>query len=323
MDRSLALAEEALSFAEKADDPGMWIEALFLKGVTLFYRGEFAAARALYERALANYDDRALTRGWALRVGEDAGVTHRCYLALALWHLGLADEALRVNRETRELARSIRHPFSLAYAQHHTSWLYQLMRLPNETLLFSDEQIHTSAEQGFPLFQATGTIYNAAAQLLQGRAKKALPELRGGLDSYRATGAGLSLPYYLCLLAEAHGRSGLAAEAEQTIAEALEFVETSGERCQEAELNRQRGDLALARGEMALAEEHFRRGAKIAKTQGSKAWELRAAISLARLCQQLGRPDEARASLSAAYAAFTEGFETPDLQEARALLDTL
>ena len=190
MDLSLSLAGEALQLAEQMDDPGMWIEALFLRGVTLFYRGDFEEARGLYARALADYDDRELTRSWAARVGEDAGITHRCYLALALWHLGYADQAVKINRETRELARSIKHPFSLAYAQHHTSWLYQLMRLPNETLLFSDEQIHTSAEQGFPLFQATGTIYGAAAQLLQGRAKQALPAIRSGLAAYRATGAG-------------------------------------------------------------------------------------------------------------------------------------
>jgi class 3 adenylate cyclase/predicted ATPase len=323
MDRSLALAEEALLFAEKADDRGMWIEALFLKGVTLFYRGDFAGARALYERALANYDDRDLTRSWALRVGEDAGVTHRCYLALTLWHLGFADQARRLNRETRELARSIRHPFSLAYAQHHTSWLYQLMKLPNETLLFSDEQIHTSAEQGFPLFQATGTIYNAAAQLLQGRARRVVPVLRNGLDAYRATGAGLSLPYYLCLLAEAYARAGLTDEAASAIADALQHVETSGERSQEAELHRLRGELALGDGQTAEAEEEFQTAIGIATSQGSKAWELRSAASLARLYQRLGRREEARAPLETAYGAFTEGFDTPDLQDAKTLLATL
>jgi hypothetical protein len=97
--------------------------------------------------------------------------------------------ALKVNREARELARSIEHPFSLAYAQHHTSWLYQLMRMPSETLLFSDEQMRISSEHGFPLFNATGAIYCAAGQLLQKKAAKAAVALEDGLDAYRATGA--------------------------------------------------------------------------------------------------------------------------------------
>jgi hypothetical protein len=93
MDLSLALAEEAIRLAEAFDDPGMWVEALFLMGVTLFYRGDFGGAREQYENALSHYDDRELTRSWAAKVGEDAGVTHRCYLALTLWHLGYPDQA--------------------------------------------------------------------------------------------------------------------------------------------------------------------------------------------------------------------------------------
>jgi predicted ATPase len=200
---------------------------------------------------------------------------------------------------------------------------YQLMRLPNETLLFSDQQIHTSAEQGFPLFQATGTIYSAAAQLLQGRAKQALPAIRSGLAAYRATGAGLSYPYYLSLLGEAYAATGLAGEAANTFEQALQFVETSGEHCQEAELHRLKGELALGQGETAAAEEEFERAIATAKRQGSKAWELRAIKSLSRLQRRLGRQAEAKARLAEAYAAFTEGFETPDLQDAKALLASL
>src|SRR5262249_29876718 len=161
--------------------------------------------------------------------------------------------------------------FSLAYAQHHTSWLYQLLRLPNETLLFSDEQIHNSAEQGFPLFEATGGIYSAGAQLLQGRAKKALPEIKHGLEAYRATGAGLSIPYYLHLLAEAYVGADRPEEAEATIAEAMQFVAASGEHSQEAELTRLKGEIALGRGDTAEAEAQFQEALAIATRQGSKA----------------------------------------------------
>jgi adenylate cyclase len=324
MDRSLVLANEAISLAEAFGDPGMWMEALFLLGVTLFYRGDFVGARAQYEKALAQYDNRDRNRLWAASVGEDAGVTHRCYLALALWHLGYPERALRVNREARELARSIEHPFSLAYAQHHTSWLYQLMRLPTETLLFSDEQMHTSAEHGFPLFQATGAIYNAAGQLLQGKVDNAPTALEGGLDAYRATGAGLALPYYLGLLGDALAQGGNAWDAKSVLDDGLAHVETSHDRCQEAELLRLKGELAWSEGEDPVAvEEHFLRAIDVARRQQSKAWELRATMSLARLYRGLGRRHDASKALQPAYDCFTEGFATPDLREAKRLLDEL
>ena len=158
--------------------------------------------------ALARYDDRERTRFWAARVGEDAGVTHRCYLALTLWHLGYADQALKLSCEACELARAIDHPFSLAYAQHHASWLRQLMRLGDETVKSGQEQIRYSAERGFPLFHATGLVYAAAGGLLQGETERSLLELVAGLDAYRATGAALALPHYLGILGEALTKSG-------------------------------------------------------------------------------------------------------------------
>jgi predicted ATPase len=324
MDLALTLAKEALSLAEKFNNPAFWMEALFLLGVALFYRGDFAGARDQYETALALYDDRDRNRHWAARVGEDAGVTHRCYLALALWHLGYPDRALKVNREARELARAIEHPFSLAYAQHHTSWLYQLMRMPAETLLFSEEQMRTSAEHGFPLFKATSSIYNAAGRLLQGKAEKATTGLQDALDAYRATGAGLALPYYLGLLGAALIQTGDNDAANSMLNEALGIVETSGDRCHEAELHRLKGDLAQReRAQPAVQEQHFTRALVAAKEQGSKAWELRATLSLARLRARNGHRTEASEKLGRLYSSFTEGFGTPDLREAKILLAEL
>ncbi len=300
------------------------MEALFLLGVALFYRGDFAGARDQCEKALALYDDRDRNRLWASRVGEDAGVTHRCYLALALWHLGYPDRALKVNREARELARAIEHPFSLAYAQHHTSWLSQLMRMPSETLLFSDEQTSTSAKHGFPLFKATGAIYNAAGCLLQGKAEKATTGLEDGLDAYRATGAGLALPYYLGLLGAALIQTGDNDAANSLLNEALGVVETGGDRCHEAELHRLKGDLAQREGaQPEVLEQHFTRALDTARYQCSKAWELRATVSLARVYARHGRPADARDMLGHLYGSFGEGFSTPDLREAKALLADL
>jgi class 3 adenylate cyclase/tetratricopeptide (TPR) repeat protein len=325
MDLSLELAQEAIERAEKIDDPGVWMEALFLMGVTLFYRGDFLGARNQYETALKLYDnDDDRTRRWAVRVGEHAGVTHRCYLALTLWHLGYAEQALAVSREMLGLARSIEHPFSLAYALHHTSWLYHNLRLPAEVLTASDEQVRFAADKGFPLFHATGIIYQAGASLLDGEPKAALSGLTRGLDAYRNTGAALALPYYSSLLASALKGCNQPSDASRAISEALSAVAASEERCHEAELHRLAGDLALNGDEDAsAAERSYRQAIEIARKQSSKAWELRAATSLAELYRKQDRRTAAQQTLSGSLSAFTEGFDTPDHRLASALLDDL
>jgi len=324
MGLSMDITREANELAERFDDPGIWMEALFLLGVTLFYRGDFIGALTQYEKALSHYDDRERTRLWASRVGEDAGITHRCYLSLALWQLGYPEQALRANQEMRRLARSIEHPFSLAYAQHHTSWLYHQLGLPAETKAASKEGLQTTSEQGFAMFNATANLYQAAGVLLEGRPNDALPLLTCGLEAYRATGAGLALPYYLSILGDAYIQAGRPDDARSAIDEGLVIAERTDELCQKAELYRLKGELALRTGSQnGDAEAHFRRAIETARHQLSKAWELRATTSLARLCKQQGRRDEARLMLSNTYGWFTEGFDTPDLKAAKALLDEL
>jgi predicted ATPase len=324
MDLSLELANEAIDHAKKLDDSGVWMEALFLMGVTLYYRGDFVGARQQYETALARYeDDPERTRMWALRVGEHAGVTHRCYLALTLWHLGLADQALKMNREMLALARSIDHPFSFAYALHHTSWLFQYMQLPAEALAASSEQIQFAADQGFPLFRATGLIYEAGGLLLHGRAAQSLPGLLEGLNTYRATGAALALPYYMGLLGTALIESGPAMDAKAALDKALSVAEESRDLCHEAELHRLKGELAARHDGSDAAEANFHKSIEIAQRQQSKAFELRATTSLARLYQRINRRNDAQVKLSAVLTSFTEGLATPDLKDARATLTEL
>ena len=179
------LADEAMVFAERFNDPGLLMEALFLKGLTRLYRGDFAGARECCARALAEFDDRERTAFWAHRVGEDAGVTHRCYLALALWHLGFPDQALKLSSQTVELARAINHSFSLEYALHHTGWLHQHCRLGKRTEEAGDEQVRIATEQGFLFWHASGTLYLAAGLLLQGRLEQGIRLVQDGLQAYR------------------------------------------------------------------------------------------------------------------------------------------
>ena len=324
MGQSLSIANESMTLAERFDDPGIWMEALFLVGVTQFYRGDFVSALSHYERALSRFDNRERTYLWAMRVGEDAGVTHRCYTALALWHLGYPEQSLRAIAETKRLARDLDHPFSLAYAQHHTSWLYHRLGLPAEILASSEEGLKTATEHGYALFQATAVIYRAAGLLLEGRPIEALPHITNGLDAYRRTGAGMALPYYLSILADACMQLGKLDEARAALEQAIEIAHTNEDLCQISELHRLRGELLTLDGSpLAAAEAEFHLALEKAREQSSRSWELRATISLANLYQKTGRSGNGRRILSNAYRGFTEGFDTGDLRAAKTLLDQL
>jgi class 3 adenylate cyclase/predicted ATPase len=319
------LAADGMALAERLNDPGILMEALFMPGVTLFYRGQFADARGCYERALAAYDDRERTQFWSAFSGHNAGVTHRCYLALALWHLGYPDQARKVDRETRELARTIGHAFSLCHAVDFTACLSHCCRLGAEVQAAAEEEMTMGREQGFQLWHALGTLHQAAGMLLQGRRAESLPLLLKGLDAFRATGAELRVPYYFSMVGDAYLQAGRFADAHHALKEGLATAEKNDDRFQEAELHRLQGELLLAESldQAAGAEDCFRQAIATAQRQQSKGWELRATMSLARLWQRQGRREEARAALAAVYGTYTEGFTTPDLVDATALLDSL
>jgi serine phosphatase RsbU (regulator of sigma subunit) len=317
------LAAEAIQFVGKINDHGMMMEALFLQGLTMVYRGDFRGASDHCSRAVADFDDRKRTKFWATHTGQDSGVAHRCYLALALWHLGYPDRALQFSRETTALARTIGHPFTMEYALHHASWLRQHCQLGEAAQAAADEQIEIATEQGFVFWHATGTLYRAGGLLLQGNLGQGLPLLVGGLESYRATGAELALPYYLSLLGDGYIRAGRFEDAHRALSEGLDLADKNEDRFQEAELYRLLGELYLAETDDQAAEDCFRNAIETARRQQSRAWELRATMSLARLRQRQDCRDEARDALAAVYGTYTEGFTMPDLVDAKILLETL
>jgi predicted ATPase len=318
-------AAKAVELAAQLDDPGMKMEALFLPGLTMLYRADFAGAREQCGRAVADHDDRERTKKWSTYTGQDSGATHRFYLALALWHLGYPDQALNVNQEARALARTLGQPYMLAFAGHHTSWLYQHCRLGAETVATAEAGGAVAAEQGFEWWRTTAVLYKAAGIVLQGRPEEALPLLLKGLDAYRGSGSELALPYYLSMVGDAFTQAGRFQDAHQALDEALALAEKNDDRFQEAELHRLKGELLLAESpdQAGGAEDCFRQAIETARRQQSKAWELRATMSLTRLWQRQRRRDEARAALAAVYGTYTEGFTTPDLVEAGALLEAL
>jgi predicted ATPase len=319
------LVTDGKKYAGQFNDPGIMMEALFMSGETMLYRADFAGARDQLASAVAEYDDRERTRFWAVHTGHDAGITCRSNLAVALWHLGYPDQALKVNQEMVRLAREIGHPFSLAYALHHTGWLCQYCLFGPEVQAAADEEIAIATEQGFSLWYATGTFFKGAGMLLENAAEAALPLLRKGLDAFRATGAELTLPCQLSTLGNAYLQTGRFDDARNALNEGLAIAEKNDERCQEAELHRLKGELLLAGSpdRVDAALDCFQRAIETARRQESKAWELRATMSLARLWTRHGRRDESRHALAAVYDSYTEGFTTPDLVAARALLESL
>ena len=318
------LAALAVQFGERLDDAGILMEALFLEGLSKLYRGDFSGAHDCCARAIADYDDRDRTAFWAARTGEDSGVTHRCYLALACWHLGCPDRALALNREAVALARSLGHPFTLEYALHHSGWLHHNCRLGAEAQAAGDEEMRIATEQGFVFWHASGSLYSAAGMLLRGRLDKGLRLLLKGVEAYRATGACLGLPYYLGMLGEAFTLSNRFEEARASFDEALSIVEANDDRFHEAELHRLRGELHLAEAnDEDAAGACFHRAIQTARRQSSRAWELRATMSQIRLWRRQGRRHEAFTALTAALGLFTEGSDTPDILEASALLQDI
>jgi predicted ATPase len=179
-----------------------------------------------------------------------------------------------------------------------------------------------STEQGFPYWLAFGTILRGWALTAQGEGAEGIAQINQGLAAHRATGAELHRPHFLSLLAEAYGKVGQPEEGLTVLVEALEIVDNAGERNWEAELYRRKGELLLEQQgqKVGEAEACFRKALDIARRQQAKSLELRVAMSLSRLWQQQGKQEEAHQLLAEIYGWFTEGFDTADLQEAKALL---
>ena len=323
------LGEQLVTMAQKVQDPALLVQAHFALGETLWWLGEFAPARLLQEQGMAFYNPRQ-HRSQAFLYGQDPGMACRTYAAVALWRLGYPDQALTRMYEALTLAQALSHPFSLAWAFACVAWLHQFRREWPRTQEWAEEAIRLATEQGFPFMGAWGTFWRGWTLAAQGQEVEGIAHMRQGLAIHRATGAELARPYLLALLAEVYGHVGQTGEGLNIVGEALEAVNKTEEREYEAELYRLKGELSLksqVQGRQstieAEAETYFHKAVNIARSQQAKSFELRTATSLARLWQQQGKRDEAQALLAPIYGWFTEGFDTTDLQEAKALLEDL
>jgi predicted ATPase len=240
---------------------------------------------------------------------------------------GYPDQALKRGHELLTLGRELSHPFSLAYALAHCALLHQFLGEVGLVQELAEAAITLSTEHGFPFWLAMGTFLQGWALVEQGRGEEGIAQMRQGLATWQATRIGIYGSYYLALLAEVYARVDQLKEGLRLLTGALTAVDRGGERTFEAELYRLKGELLLEQGggEVCLqnAETCFQRALEVARRQSAKSWELRAATSLSRLWERQGRKDRARDQLQEVYGWFTEGFDTPDLKEAKALLDAL
>jgi predicted ATPase len=313
--------EQLLTLAQGGQDPPSLLQAHLALGLPLFHLGECTTARVHLERAITFYDLQR-HRSLAFRAGQDLGVTSLACVAWVLWVLGYPDQAQQRSQEALTLAQELAHPASLAYALHYAGVVHQLRREEHAARMRAEVVMTLATEQGFAQRVAQGAILRGWALAAQGQEAEGLEQMRQGLAAYQATGAEVGRPHMLALLAEVYRKGVQAEEGLRAIAEAQATVHTTGERYYEPELYRLKGELLLARSPEQHAEVAtcFRQALALACQQQAKAWELRAATSLARLWQLQGKRAEAHALLEPIYGWFTEGFDTADLQDAKALL---
>jgi predicted ATPase len=319
-----ALGEQLLSLAQHAHNPVMLVTARGALGVTLSYLGAVATAYTHFTQGIALYDSQQ-HRATASLATYDTGVVCHSSAARTLWLLGYPDQALARSQEAVSLAQQIAHPFSLGYALTWAGIFHQLRREGSAAQECAEASTTLATEQGFLLQTARGAILRGWTLAYQGQAQAGIEQIHQGLRAYRATGAELDRPYYLALLAEAHGAMGHPESGLTVLTEALTLADTTGERLCEAELHRLKGELLLqgSSENSTEAEACFQKALAIARAQQAKSLELRAATSIARLWQQQGKRQEAHDLLAPVYNWFTEGFDTADLKDAKALLDVL
>jgi predicted ATPase len=328
LDLALRLNEELLRVGGRRNDAVGRLLSHASLAQTLMFRGEFASSSAHFKQGLA-LDDPCARRAfdeWAARVGRGQGfslVSVHGNLAIVQFCLGYPDQALAEMRTMAADAQTLTHPPYLVLSQVFSAILLSLTGDDAALDRQSAELTAAAVEQGFPLYHAQGTIFRGWAKVRHGNISEGIDLLHRGLSAYRATGSEVWMPQYRAFLATASEMAGQIDEAAALWDDALHNVERTGERWFEAELNRRKGELLLRQQLWDLAEGLFGKALRIAQEQQAKLWELRAAVSLARLHRDKGRHANARAVLAPVYRWFTEGFDMADLKEAKALLDEL
>ena len=320
------LLDELFALARQSADPALLLQAHHAAWTTLLNLPDPTACRAHLETGLTLFRPAEYRAHKFLYGSHDAAVCNRYTAAAVLWPLGFPEQALATAREAVSMARELSHPFSLVLALVFAAMIYQHRREAEPAREHAEAAIAVCAEHSIaPHLAAAGSILQGWAIAVRGEVVEGIAEVRHGLAAVQPTGVRIRRPYYLALLAEASAWAGEIEQGLTALAEAAAAVEETGERRWEAEIYRLIGELTVARrgGDKTEAEACFRRALDVAGRQSAKALELRATASLARLWRDQGKQQQAHDLLAPVYGWFTEGFDTPDLREARALLDAL
>jgi predicted ATPase len=332
--RAHDLSVELLRFAKRtrlnerarpAQQTGYLIEAHRAIAMTMLYRGRFAASRHHLHRCINLYSP-DLHSDLMERHGTDPGVVSLAYLGYLLWFLGRPDAARQHSEQAIANAEKIRHPFSLAFALVFGAYLCQHLRDVEGTRDHANRAMIIASEHNFLHWKQQAAILRGWALTQAGEIDEGLSQMRLGLDQYEAMDSWLAGCWFRCLLAEAYARAGLRDAALRALDGALAVARRTGDHSYLAEVYRLQGEITLAEGGAASAgdgEDLFRLSLEIARKQGALSWELRTAVSMARLWQASGRREQATQLLRPVVAKFSEGLLTPDLKQAVELMREL
>ena len=321
---TLETAQRALGVAERSGDRGLLVQALSINCVTMFWLGRFREAQAHTDKVLEVYDEQ--THGPQVWVyNHDAKNLCFIYASQYLWMLGYPDQAANVDLERAAQARRLGHPFLTAFGDVWGGGVWQLRADKTRHAKILQDVVALSKKQGFPLWEAAAYVYQGWWLTQEGNTTDGIALLKRAHEGWLATGAGNVGPYQRALLADAYSRDGNHEQAVNFIEAALERIQLVDERCHEAEVHRIKGDILLrvSPSDEGGAEACYFESIRVAQGQQAKSWELRTSTSLARLWQGQGKRKEAHDLLAPVYDWFTEGFDTKDLKEAKALLNQL
>jgi tetratricopeptide (TPR) repeat protein len=309
--------KQLLLLAERAGDVAYILGCHVQLGGAAIYLGRFDNAQAHLEQAIALYDP-GRHHDLAYQHGQDPCVLALSYLSWVLWFQGYPDQAIAKQNVALDLARELNHPYSLGLAAAWASQLHQSMHQWPEGQAQAESALQLASQGRFSLWQAASEMLHGLAIAYQGHIEQGIAEISQGLAGFAATGASIGLPLAAGALAQVYLLARRQADGLKVLEESLHHAEQVWWL---PEQHRVRAELLLlVPGNEAKAEAALRQALDLARSQKSKSLELRAAMSLARLLREQGRTTEGRDLLAECYAWFTEGFDTPDLQEARALL---
>ncbi len=316
------LGDQLMALAQRLQEPALLLAAHQVQGINCFYLGELTSARTHLEQALELYRPEQAAGRFSYS-GADQGVATLSHLALTLWLLGYPDQALQQAEAALALAERLAHPFSQAFALSMAALLHQYRREGQLAQARAEAALAYATGQGFELLAGFSAIFRGWALAEQGQVELGMSQLRQGLDAFRATGAELGQLHFLALLAETCGRAGQVEAGLSLLEEALTAAHDKGERFYEAELYRLKGELLWQAGQQSAPEASFQKAIQVARSQSARSLELRASLNLSRLWAVHGQPAKAGELLAGSYTWFTEGFETADLRDAKALLASL